>query len=89
MEQVEEVPRRRQAQQHIHVGQAEIRVDKNDAFALFGKLQRQIDGQVGFADAALAGSDGKNQRKGIAHAGCSMQLIRKRTALSFTGYSPE
>ena len=65
MEQVKKVERRSKPEQHVNVGQAEIRIKQHDPFARKGKATRKVDGQVGFTHTTLTGGDGDDKRQGV------------------------
>ena len=56
-----EVICRREAEQHVDVAEAEVGVDDADAVAEPRQRRRQIDDDVGLADAALAAGDGEDR----------------------------
>src|SRR4029077_4466187 len=53
-QEVSQVQRRRQAEHDVDVAKAEVRVQNPHAVAEPGERRRQVDDDVGFADAALA-----------------------------------
>ena len=59
-EEVVEIMARRQPEDDIDVGQAEIGVKDEDAFAHAGEQHRQVGHDRCFADTALAAGDGKD-----------------------------
>ena len=75
MEQVEDVLFGMQAQQHVHIGQPQVRVQKQHALAARRQGQGQIDRDIGLAYAALARGDGKYQRITAVHACSRCQVL--------------
>ncbi len=55
---VRQIGREIDVAEDIGVGEAEVGVHENDAFSGGGELDRQIDGDIAFAHAALAAGDG-------------------------------
>ena len=58
---VAEVMRRREAEQHVDVAEAEVGVEDADAMAEARQRHGQVDDDVGLADAALAAGDGDDR----------------------------
>ena len=75
MEQVEDVLFGMQAQQHVHIGQPQVRVQKQHALAARRQGQGQIDRDIGLAHAPLARGDGKYQRITAVHARSRCQVL--------------
>ena len=66
-----------EAEQHVHIGEAQVGVQQQHFLAVFSKSSGQIDGHIGLADASLATADRDYlDRSGIhdfSQSGCLIQ----------------
>jgi hypothetical protein len=58
VQEMTQVKRRREAQEHVDVAQTEIRVEDTDTMAQSRQGDRQVDDHVGLPDSALSAGDG-------------------------------
>ena len=78
LEEVEDVLRGSDAKQHVHVGKAEICVQKADPLSCRRKLAGQIDCDIGLAHTTLAGCDCED-------SGCCCHALYSSRNLSVAG----
>jgi hypothetical protein len=70
---------RREAQQHVDIGEAKIAVEQHHAAPALRERDAKIHRHVGLADATLAAGDGDHlHRPGRLHAAQALRLVEGR-----------